>query len=333
VRRSCLPLVLLAACAPAGELLLDPVEPTSSDALQLTLVSESDEWADAAPTWTVDGADRPDLAGLWLIPPSATARGETWSARVDGDPTLASTEALIGNSAPSITGAWLGPDPADATTPLVASADGWFDADDDGPGFRVTWSVDGVALDAVGAVLEPGPYARGSLVEATITPYDGQSEGEALVATLTVGNAAPPAPTVSIEPGSPILGESLVCVVTAGEDPDGDATTVEVSWAVDGLPYPAEGGPWLGPATTTWADDTVPGEDPSANQDWLCRAVVRDSEAALSDPAEAAVRVVAGPVADLAPTDVNPTSPRTGEPVSPRDYLQKVSGWYFGHAT
>lgn len=31
--------------------------------------------------------------------------------------------------------------------------------------------------------------------------------------------------------------------------------------------------------------------------------------------------------------DVNPQSPRSGENVSPRDYLGQVSAWYFGHAT
>jgi len=31
--------------------------------------------------------------------------------------------------------------------------------------------------------------------------------------------------------------------------------------------------------------------------------------------------------------DVNETSATFDTPVSPRDYLQRVSGWYFGHAT
>ena len=31
--------------------------------------------------------------------------------------------------------------------------------------------------------------------------------------------------------------------------------------------------------------------------------------------------------------DVNPTSPTYLTPVSPRDYLTMVSGFYFGHAT
>lgn len=37
--------------------------------------------------------------------------------------------------------------------------------------------------------------------------------------------------------------------------------------------------------------------------------------------------------ADFAIRDVNPASARYDEPVSPRDYLGRVSAWYFGHAT
>ena len=39
------------------------------------------------------------------------------------------------------------------------------------------------------------------------------------------------------------------------------------------------------------------------------------------------------PMPDFAVTDVNPASPRKDQGVSPRDYLQQVSAWYFGHAT
>jgi hypothetical protein len=38
-------------------------------------------------------------------------------------------------------------------------------------------------------------------------------------------------------------------------------------------------------------------------------------------------------VSDFSLQDVNPASPTADQPVSPRDYLQRVSGWYFGHAT
>lgn len=39
------------------------------------------------------------------------------------------------------------------------------------------------------------------------------------------------------------------------------------------------------------------------------------------------------PVPDFSLTDVNSTSSTFNQSVSPRDYLEHVSGWYFGHAT
>jgi hypothetical protein len=40
-----------------------------------------------------------------------------------------------------------------------------------------------------------------------------------------------------------------------------------------------------------------------------------------------------GVVPDFQLKDENPNSPLYGQVVSPRDHLQKVSGWYFLHAT
>ncbi len=38
-------------------------------------------------------------------------------------------------------------------------------------------------------------------------------------------------------------------------------------------------------------------------------------------------------VPDFSLMDVNTTSPRFGDVVSPTDYAGTVTGWYFGHAT
>ena len=43
--------------------------------------------------------------------------------------------------------------------------------------------------------------------------------------------------------------------------------------------------------------------------------------------------VVATPMPDFTLPDVNPTSVTFNQGVSPRDHLQKVSAWYFGHST
>lgn len=38
------------------------------------------------------------------------------------------------------------------------------------------------------------------------------------------------------------------------------------------------------------------------------------------------------PMPDFSLPDVNPNSPTASQSVSPRDYLEQVSGWYFGNA-
>lgn len=43
--------------------------------------------------------------------------------------------------------------------------------------------------------------------------------------------------------------------------------------------------------------------------------------------------VAADAVPDFSLTDVNPTSATSDQQVSPRDHLQHVSAWYFGHST
>ncbi len=55
-------------------------------------------------------------------------------------------------------------------------------------------------------------------------------------------------------------------------------------------------------------------------------ALVAASSAASAGEGEAAA------MPDFTLTDVNPASSTGNRPVSPRDYLEQVSGWYFGHA-
>lgn len=41
----------------------------------------------------------------------------------------------------------------------------------------------------------------------------------------------------------------------------------------------------------------------------------------------------ATPVPDFSLVDTNPTSPFASQAVSPRQFMEKVSGWYFTHAS
>lgn len=44
-------------------------------------------------------------------------------------------------------------------------------------------------------------------------------------------------------------------------------------------------------------------------------------------------RLTANPAPDFSLEDVNGTSPTFAQQVSPRDHLDRISAWYFGHST
>jgi hypothetical protein len=51
------------------------------------------------------------------------------------------------------------------------------------------------------------------------------------------------------------------------------------------------------------------------------------------DPVDPGSGSPAGTAPAFSLVDVNPTSATYDQPVSPRDHLERVSAWYFGHAT
>jgi hypothetical protein len=61
----------------------------------------------------------------------------------------------------------------------------------------------------------------------------------------------------------------------------------------------------------------------------LCVALVLGCSK--DNPVEPLPQLTVAP--DFQLEDVNPNSATAGQPVSPRDELQRVSAWYFGHAT
>lgn len=56
-------------------------------------------------------------------------------------------------------------------------------------------------------------------------------------------------------------------------------------------------------------------------------------DSALGDFALAEGEAAAEAQPDFALVDVNPASQTHNQPVSPRDYLDQTSGWYFTHST
>lgn len=319
---------------------IEPPNPTTVDALTVTAEPPQDarfSWVDWVITWEQDGNRFSEADGDTTVPATATARDQTWTVTLTSSQTgetATSDAAVIANSVPSMTFANIDPVEPRSDEPITVLVGGWLDADADPEGYSFDWLVDGASVGAPDtSTLQPGWCAAGQTVSVVVTPTDGIDEGEPVTAApVPIANGAPLAPTVMIEPAEATDADDLVCIVTESFDPDDDATTVTISWAVAGVAYPAGVPGAVGPTTTTISGDTVPSEDTVATQNWVCTAVANDGTYD-SPPGTASAYLSAGPVADFALEDVNATSPRFGQVVSPRDYLQKVSGWYFGHAT
>lgn len=116
----------------------------------------------------------------------------------------------------------------------------------------------------------------------------------------------------------------LSLVSCTGDDGDGTAEgSGQTSMETSTTGGSAEG------TTPASAGSTDEGEASSAetSSDGGTTATTADETAGTDDGNEDQI------VPDFALVDVNPTSATFEQAVSPRDYLEKVSGWYFTHAT
>jgi hypothetical protein len=179
---------------------------------------------------------------------------------------------------------------------------------------------------------------RAQQVQVEVTASDGEEQSPPVLSELiTIGNSAPSAPVIAILPVHPIgPQDSLQCVVLDDAlDVDQDQISYELDWLVDDDEYPdapmASG--WAGPTTTLLDGDTVPAEDTSPGEEWTCTLRASDALAASEASYSVVLAEQDATVPDFGLVDTNTLSPTSGEPVSPRDYLCKVSGWYFGHST
>lgn len=149
--------------------------------------------ADADPvtlhvSWQVDGVEVAtediDPAGIASIA-GLYARGQSVVAVVTPNDGLADGAAVtsnaveIGDSAPSLTGAQLLPDPIVVGEEVRCEGIGWADADGDPPAWRTAWTIDGVAAGAE-ATLAPGEWGSGDTIGCTLTPDDGELNGIAV---------------------------------------------------------------------------------------------------------------------------------------------------------
>lgn len=270
-----------------SSLTLSPAVPLTDDILTAAVVSSDADGDSVSHTysWTVDGVSTGTTTSS-LDGSTWFDKGQTVAVTVtpaDGTDTGAPVTAsvVIGNSAPELSSVSLSPSTVYTNDTLVASLGSATDADGDPITYTYSWTVDGVSTGTTSDSLDGATYfERDDLVVLSVTPSDSSDSGTPATASITVSNSVPTTPVVAITPSSPIEGsDDLICeVVTPATDDDGDTLTYTFAWDVDGSDYPGldTGSLYLGPFTTTYTDDSVPGDDTVEDEVWTCTAVADD---------------------------------------------------------
>ncbi len=227
-------------------LALAPTEPRVADSLQ---ASWRGIWLDAAPgegapaprvEWLRDGKSVPALDGKRQLPAGGAKRGEKWRFALSyGAGTRAeSPEVLVRDTAPGAPAIALEPavptraNPVKA--PVIRAAQ---DADSDALTYRIVWLLDGLETGISGETFPGDRLRKGSVVKAQVAASDGEMTGPPATAQARVGDTAPGALQVSLEPKSPGRADQVHARVDSpAQDTDGDPLVYRYRWKVNGAP-------------------------------------------------------------------------------------------------
>ena len=91
--------------------------------------------------------------------------------------TRTSASVTILNTAPSISSADLDGSSVDESGSLTCSASGWSDDDGDAEGYSYSWTADGVEV-STSATITGSDFEKGQTLVCTITPNDGEEDGD-----------------------------------------------------------------------------------------------------------------------------------------------------------
>lgn len=96
------------------------------------------------------------------------------------------------------------------------------------------WTRDGAATDLDGPTVDAAETTRGEVWAVAVTAVGELQEGGTGTASVVIGNSAPRAVTVVVDP-DPAMTNDLLTATATGEDPDGDPLSWTWTWTVDGV--------------------------------------------------------------------------------------------------
>ena len=180
-----------------------------------------------------------------------------------GKDSTSSTE----NSAPSSPSIVVSPASAatDEDLVVVFTAES-SDPDGDTITYRYLWAVDGtVRTDLTTDTVSASETTKGESWTVTVTPSDGDVDGDPVTADAVIVNTLPVA-TVTLDPQGPGVTEDVTASATA-TDLDADAVSFTYAWTVDG-------------ETSEYTDEVLPAGAAVRGETWTVTAIPSDDEEA-----------------------------------------------------
>ncbi|TVQ94567.1 MAG: hypothetical protein EA397_01385 [Deltaproteobacteria bacterium] len=234
----------------APQIVLSPEDPRTTDNLSVEIVDPI-AGLRYEYSWSRDDELQEDLTSD-LVNRSNTRKGEVWQVSItpfegnlSGTPATAQVEIL--NTPPEITAATWAHDPPDRSTGLSVDLTAT-DDDDDDVTFRYAWTVDGSDAAVTSAEVSGEELSRGQIWSVTITPNDGEEDGESVTLSTTIGNSPPLAGEVVLAPSDAVTDSTLTATATGFSDPDGDEITLTYRFLVDEAVVQQGSDNTLGPA-------------------------------------------------------------------------------------
>jgi hypothetical protein len=160
----------------------------------------------------------------------------TPSDGTDSGAPVSSNTVTIDNTQPSLSSASLSPSGGvvEATTLICAAGTTSDDDPSDTVSVRYSWTIDGGTISVTGTSLTGSYFDKGDVVACVVTPNDGTIDGAPVTSnTVTVGNTAPSATSVSLSPSSIFTEDDIVAQVTGWNDVDGDTEGYIFAWYVN----------------------------------------------------------------------------------------------------
>jgi hypothetical protein len=297
----------------APQIALEPAEPTAPHGVSVVVRKPSAD-RDGDPvlyryTWFRDGVQT-SIEGPY-VPPATMRHREIWRVVVTpfdgeetGEPVTAS--AVVKNTPPPAPSVVLAPASPAAGESVVCDARApERDADQETIALRYRWfrNDQPVSMGEALAALPANTIRRGEKWRCESWATDGTAESGRVSAELVVRNSPPTAPKLAIEPEVARRGDDLTCrIETASVDPDDDAVSYSYAWTRNDRPMQ----PGPDPARVE-ASRVAKGER------WRCTATPTDGTN--PGPAASAERIVANTPPGPAVVRLEPSAPRSGEPI------------------